>query len=67
MASRDIQVRDGINFEWLDAPSTPNRRWRARMSREVFAALVTEKLGASRGDSFLTKPAPHRRKQAALP
>ena len=45
MAMGDIQVREGINFEWLDEPSTPNRRWRARMSREVFAALVKEKLG----------------------
>ena len=64
----NIQVREGINFEWLDDPSTPNRRWRARMSREVFAALVIEKLGADRGDSFLTNPAvPRRRKQGALP
>ena len=45
MAMADIQVREGISFEWLDDPSTPNRRWRARMSREVFAALVKEKLG----------------------
>ena len=40
----DIQVREGINFEWLDDPSTPNRRWRARMSRAVFADLVKQKL-----------------------
>lgn len=61
MAMGDIQVREGINFEWLDAPSTPNRRWRARMSREVFARLVKEKLGTDRGDSFLTTP-PRRRR-----
>lgn len=40
----DIRVRDGITFEWLDDPATPHPRWRARMSREVFAALVNEKL-----------------------
>ena len=68
MPTADIQVREGITFEWLDAPSTPHRRWRARMSREVFAALVKEKLGTDCGDSFLTKPAaPRRKKQSALP
>ena len=46
MALPDIRVRDGITFEWLDDPSTPNRRWRARMSREVFAELVKQKLKA---------------------
>jgi hypothetical protein len=56
----DIQIRDGITFEWLDDPSMPNPRWRARMSRQVFAALVKEKLGADHGSSFLTAP-PRRR------
>lgn len=55
-ALANIQVRDGITFEWIDDPSTPNPRWRARMSREVFAALVKEKLGPDRGDSFATVP-----------
>ena len=63
----DIQVREGINFEWLDDPSTPNRRWRARMSRQVFASLVMEKLGVDHHDSPLTPPAPRRRKPNALP
>lgn len=58
MAIADIQVREGITFEWLDDPSTPNPRWRARMSRQVFAALVKEKLGADHGDSFHTTPPP---------
>ena len=62
MAETDFKIREGITFEWLDAPSTPNRRWRARMSREVFAALVKEKLGPDRGDSFL-KPQSSRRKK----
>jgi hypothetical protein len=64
MAASDLQIRDGITFEWIDDPSTPNPRWRARMSRQVFAALVKEKLGTDRGDSC---PAPRRRKQNALP
>ena len=63
----DIQVREGIKFEWLDDPSTPNRRWRARMSRQVFASLVKEKLGVDHHDSPLTPPAPRRRKPNALP
>ena len=63
----DIQVREGINFEWLADPSTPNRRWRARMSRQVFASLVKEKLGVEHDDSPLTSPAPRRRKPNALP
>jgi hypothetical protein len=54
----NIQIRDGITFEWLDDPSTPNPRWRARMSRQVFAALVEEKLGADHGDSFHATPSP---------
>ena len=56
MALPDIRVRDWITFEWIDDPSTPNPRWRARMSREVFAALVKEKLGTDRGGSFFTTP-----------
>jgi hypothetical protein len=52
----EIRVREGIVFEWLDAPSTPNRRWRARMSREVFAKLVKEKLGTDHTNSSLTAP-----------
>ena len=63
----DIQVREGINFEWLDDPSTPNRRWRARMSREVFASLVKEKLGVDHGDFPLPPPASRRKKPNALP
>lgn len=51
MASPDIQIRDGIAFEWLDHPTTPNRRWRARMSRSVFATLVKEKLGVELADA----------------
>ena len=31
------------------------------MSRAVFASLVKERLGADRGDSFLTPPAPRRK------
>jgi hypothetical protein len=58
----NIQIRDGITFEWLDDPSMPNPRWRARMSRQVFAALVKEKLGADHGSSFLTAPPRRRRK-----
>jgi hypothetical protein len=67
MPASDANIREGIVFEWIDAPSTPNRRWRARMSRQVFASLVKEKLGADQGDSLLTPPAPHRRNQNALP
>ena len=63
MAASEVEIREGVTFEWLDDPSTPNRRWRARMSREVFASLVKEKLGPDRGDSFLVPPAPRRRKQ----
>ena len=62
MAETDFEVREGITFEWLDAPSTPNRRWRARMSREVFAKLVKEKLGTDMGKSFLKPPPRPRRK-----
>ena len=49
MALPDIRVRDGITFEWIDDPSTPNPRWRARMSRAVFAELVEQKLKISPG------------------
>lgn len=62
MAIAKIQIRDGITFEWLDDPSTPNPRWRARMSRQVFAALVNEKLGVDHGKPFLTVPPRRRRK-----
>jgi hypothetical protein len=63
MATADIQVREGITFEWLDAPSVPNRRWRARMSREVFAELVKQKLKISpdvpaRAPQFVPKKRP---------
>ena len=67
MPASDANIREGIVFEWLDAPSTPNRRWRARMSRQVFASLVKEKLGVDHDDSPLLPPASRRRKQNALP
>jgi|GEM_PF-1501509 len=37
-------ILPGMDFTWVDPEGTPNRRWRAVMSREVWQQVVNIKL-----------------------
>jgi len=40
-------ILPGMDFQWVDPEGTPNRRWRARMPREVFQQVVNIRLYGS--------------------
>ena len=40
-------ILPGMDFQWIDPEGTPNRRWRARMTREVFQQVVNIRLYGS--------------------
>ena len=40
-------ILPGMDFQWIDPEGTPNRRWRARMPREVFQQVVNIRLYGS--------------------
>ena len=60
-------ILPGMDFSWVDPEGTPNRRWRAVMSREVWQQVVNIRLYGSHPPPpgtpqlFLKKP----RKQRA--
>jgi hypothetical protein len=65
----------GMEFSWVDPVGTPNRRWRVRMSKELFEYVVNLKLfggnpppgerpmfGRRRGKPAAEKPADQKEK-----
>jgi len=40
-------ILPGMDFSWVDPEGTPNRRWRAVMSREVWQQVVNIRLYGS--------------------
>ena len=42
-------ILPGMDFSWVDPEGTPNRRWRAVMSKEVWQQVVNIRLY---GDQF---------------